>query len=50
MINGHDIEDMLPGTPDDAQDEPGYCPGCNGSGEGQTDGSTCWQCKGRGES
>lgn len=29
--------------------EPGICPGCNGSGEGQFDGTTCRFCKGKGE-
>ena len=24
------------------------CAQCNGSGEGQYDGTTCWRCKGRG--
>lgn len=33
--------------PDDY--EPGICPHCNGSGEGQNDGSTCSYCKGKGE-
>ncbi len=27
----------------------GYCPTCAGSGEGQHDGTTCPDCKGRGE-
>lgn len=29
---------------------PGICPACNGSGEGQHEGSRCSICKGRGES
>jgi hypothetical protein len=29
--------------------EPGICPACNGSGEGQHEGTTCYQCKGAGE-
>lgn len=35
----------------DQQDdtEPGICPHCNGSGEGQYDGKTCRFCKGKGE-
>jgi len=33
--------------PDDY--ETGICDACNGSGEGQYDGSTCSTCKGRGE-
>ena len=30
-------------------DEPGICPTCNGSGEGQHDGSWCYACHGDGE-
>ncbi len=30
-------------------DEPGLCPWCNGSGEGQHDGTICTHCKGTGE-
>jgi len=30
-------------------DEPGICPRCNGSGEGQHEGTTCTLCKGQGE-
>ena len=30
-------------------DEPGICPACNGSGEGQFEGTTCYHCKGKGE-
>ena len=26
-----------------------YCPTCSGSGEGPSDGTTCWRCKGSGE-
>lgn len=29
--------------------EPGICPACNGSGEGQYDGTRCSTCKGKGE-
>lgn len=46
MISAIDIRDMQPDEPEDA---PGYCPACNGSGEGMTDGSTCGTCKGKGE-
>lgn len=31
---------------EDSDDEGGYCPNCNGSGEGMTDGSICLVCKG----
>ena len=31
------------------KDEPGICPHCNGSGEGQHEGSRCNYCKGMGE-
>jgi DnaJ-class molecular chaperone len=34
--------------PDD-ESEHGICQCCNGSGEGQHDGSTCSNCKGKGE-
>ena len=34
---------------DDEPYEPGICPHCNGSGEGQNDGSRCNYCKGKGE-
>lgn len=34
---------------DDTTDNDEYlCAQCNGSGEGQYDGTTCWRCKGRG--
>ena len=29
--------------------EPGLCNACSGSGEGQSEGSTCPFCKGKGE-
>jgi DnaJ-class molecular chaperone len=35
--------------PDGKEEEHGYCPSCSGSEEGRVDGSTCWQCKGKGE-
>jgi hypothetical protein len=35
--------------PVEGSDEPGICPACNGSGEGQHEGSRCHSCKGRGE-
>ena len=34
----------------EGSEEPGICPACNGSGEGQHEGSRCSICKGRGES
>lgn len=34
---------------DESDSEPGICPACNGSGEGQHEGTTCYQCKGAGE-
>jgi len=33
----------------EGSDEPGICPACSGSGEGQNEGSRCHYCKGRGE-
>jgi DnaJ-class molecular chaperone len=29
--------------------EPGICPACNGSGEGQHEDTRCYLCKGKGE-
>jgi hypothetical protein len=40
-------EEVDPAEPE--YDDPSYCAGCNGSGEGQFDGSTCSTCKGKGE-
>ena len=37
-------DDGLPDT------EPGICPACSGSGEGEFDGAVCLTCRGRGES
>lgn len=34
---------------EETDEEPGYCTACNGSGEGQYEGTTCRTCKGRGE-
>ena len=34
-----ELEDELEGE---------ICTGCNGSGEGGYDGTTCWHCKGKG--
>lgn len=41
------IKDVLDN--DHTDDEPGICPACSGSGEGQYEGSTCRQCHGKGE-
>ena len=38
-----DIDDIT------EDDEYGICSACNGSGEGQFDGTTCPSCKGKGE-
>jgi hypothetical protein len=38
---------MADDGPDDG--EPGICPACSGSGEGQHEGTTCYSCKGAGE-
>lgn len=32
----------------EAKLEGEICTGCNGSGEGGYDGTTCWHCKGKG--
>lgn len=34
---------------DEEEEEPGYCPSCSGSGEGQYEGTHCSACKGKGE-
>ena len=34
--------------PDNPDNESGICPTCNGSGEGQHEGTTCPKCKGSG--
>lgn len=42
--------DVIDEEEDDTEDQgEGYCPTCNGSGEGQFDGSICPTCKGKGE-
>ena len=47
---GHDARDDARLMSDDGTDsEPGICPACSGSGEGQHEGTTCYQCKGAGE-
>lgn len=38
----NDLDDMI------AESEPGICPVCSGSGEGQYDGTTCSSCRGSG--
>ena len=47
----YEAEDNARFLADDTTDdyEPGICPHCNGSGEGQYDGKTCRFCKGTGE-
>ena len=45
-----DARDQARLMSDDGPDsEPGICPACNGSGEGQHEGTTCRTCKGAGE-
>lgn len=46
-----DVDDDAPDFWDDVEElgETDICPVCNGSGEGQYDGSTCGKCKGHGE-
>ena len=47
----HDDKDQARLMADDSEDdpEPGICPSCSGSGEGQHDGTRCVTCKGAGE-
>ena len=40
---------MADDEPDSESLEFGYCPTCNGSGEGRHDGTTCYSCNGSGE-
>ena len=35
--------------PEDEPAEPEICVNCNGSGEGQYEGTKCWNCHGKGE-
>lgn len=35
-------------TVQDDERDPPICPACNGSGEGQHDGTRCYSCKGKG--
>jgi hypothetical protein len=44
-----DLEDSRLMADDGTDSEPGICPACNGSGEGQHEGTTCYSCKGAGE-
>ena len=48
---GDDWADLIGGEgweEEEQEEEEPICPSCNGSGEGQWDGSRCHQCKGRG--
>ena len=40
---------MMSDDPIEKYCDLGICPACNGSGEGQHDGSVCPTCKGEGE-
>lgn len=44
-----DYDDWRGETSQPIDDEPGICPRCSGSGEGQHEGTTCTLCKGEGE-
>jgi len=44
-----DLEREESDDPENAEDEPGICLTCNGSGEGAYEGTTCRACKGKGE-
>jgi len=43
----HYLQGYDPAT-DAPEEDDGYCPTCAGTGEGQYDGSSCSDCKGRG--
>lgn len=45
----YDERDEDPGDDIDEPGEPGICPACNGSGEGQHEGTRCYRCRGSGE-
>ena len=44
-----EVEEYELDDPVNDEDEEGYCPACNGSGEGQHEGTRCAKCGGRGE-
>lgn len=46
-IDQADIDDD--GDTNESNTEAGYCVHCDGSGEGQYDGTRCHWCKGKGE-
>lgn len=43
-----ELEDARDALQDEIKQEPELCGSCNGSGEGQHEGTTCYRCKGRG--
>lgn len=45
-MDNYDPEDDI--DPDNPDYEPNICPACDGSGEGQYDGTRCPKCKGKG--
>ena len=50
MMEDYD-EDLAAYMADDSEPgDTGICDACNGSGEGEFDGSVCLTCRGRGES
>jgi DnaJ-class molecular chaperone len=44
QLDEEDIEEIL----EDEDDSENICAACNGSGEGQYDGTRCSHCKGKG--
>jgi len=49
-FSADDFDDFIDFDPHDdsvKKDDNDICPACNGSGEGQYDGSTCSTCKGK---
>jgi hypothetical protein len=42
------VDAAMAGETDEEEEEPGYCPSCDGSGEGMHEGTRCYRCKGKG--
>jgi len=47
-LDDFEVEEIEDDSDDDSDDEPELCSACNGSGEGQYEGSRCYVCHGKG--